>query len=107
MANGCLIRPWRRRGDLRRLGAIVLIGLIGWIWAPDAVSSDRERPTAERGHAIDVGGGPGGAGAACFSCHGLQGQGDAGAAFPGSPASMRNTSPSRWPITPRARGPTP
>jgi cytochrome c553 len=28
------------------------------------------------------GGGPGGAGAACFSCHGLQGQGDAGGAFP-------------------------
>jgi cytochrome c553 len=35
-----------------------------------------------RGHLIAVGGGPGGAGVACFSCHGLQGQGDAGGAFP-------------------------
>ncbi|WP_414476030.1 c-type cytochrome [Microvirga sp. M2] len=38
--------------------------------------------SAARGHMIVVGGGPGGAGAACFSCHGLQGQGDAGGAFP-------------------------
>jgi cytochrome c553 len=38
--------------------------------------------SAARGHLIAVGGGPGGAGAACFSCHGLQGQGDAGGAFP-------------------------
>jgi cytochrome c553 len=35
-----------------------------------------------RGQLIAVGGGPGGAGTACFSCHGLQGQGDAGGAFP-------------------------
>jgi len=40
------------------------------------------QPTPERGQQIAVGGGPGGAGVACFSCHGLQGQGDAGAAFP-------------------------
>lgn len=48
------------------------------------VSSSRgqEAPSPERGHLIAVGGGAGGAGAACFTCHGLQGQGDAGAAFP-------------------------
>jgi cytochrome c553 len=39
-------------------------------------------PSVAQGQLIAVGGGPGGAGAACFSCHGLQGQGDAGAAFP-------------------------
>ena len=38
--------------------------------------------SAARGHLIAVGGGPGGAGAACFSCHGLEGQGDAGGGFP-------------------------
>lgn len=38
--------------------------------------------SAERGHFIVVGGGPNGAGSACFSCHGLRGQGDAGGAFP-------------------------
>jgi cytochrome c553 len=41
-----------------------------------------EAPSAAQGQLIAVGGGPGGAGAACFSCHGLQGQGDTGAAFP-------------------------
>jgi cytochrome c553 len=41
-----------------------------------------ETVSPARGHLIAVGGGPGGAGAACFSCHGLQGQGDAGGAFP-------------------------
>jgi cytochrome c553 len=41
-----------------------------------------ETVSMPRGHQIAVGGGPGGAGTACFSCHGLQGQGDAGGAFP-------------------------
>jgi cytochrome c553 len=41
-----------------------------------------ESVSIPRGHLIAVGGGPGGAGAACFSCHGLQGQGDTGGAFP-------------------------
>jgi cytochrome c553 len=40
------------------------------------------QPNAQRGQVIVVGGGPGGAGAACFNCHGLQGQGDASAGFP-------------------------
>lgn len=47
-----------------------------------AICSNHEQGSAERGHLIAVGGGPGGAGAACFSCHGMQGQGDAGAVFP-------------------------
>jgi cytochrome c553 len=41
-----------------------------------------ETASVAEGQLIAVGGGPGGAGAACFSCHGLQGQGDAGGAFP-------------------------
>lgn len=41
-----------------------------------------EEVSAARGHFIVVGGGPNGAGSACFSCHGSQGQGDAGGAFP-------------------------
>jgi cytochrome c553 len=39
-------------------------------------------PTAAQGQLIVVGGGPGGASVTCFGCHGLQGQGDAGAGFP-------------------------
>lgn len=39
-------------------------------------------PTAARGQLIVVGGGPGGVGAACFNCHGLKGQGDAGSGSP-------------------------
>jgi cytochrome c553 len=45
-------------------------------------SAGEETPSVAQGQLIAVGGGPGGAGAACFSCHGLQGQGDAGGAFP-------------------------
>lgn len=40
------------------------------------------QPTAAQGQLIVVGGGPGGAGASCFACHGLKGQGDAGSASP-------------------------
>jgi cytochrome c553 len=47
-----------------------------------APSSAGETASVAQGQLIAVGGGPGGAGAACFSCHGLQGQGDAGGAFP-------------------------
>jgi cytochrome c553 len=47
---------------------------LGW-WEPG-------QPTAARGQLIASGGGPGGAAATCFSCHGLQGQGDAAAGFP-------------------------
>jgi len=41
-----------------------------------------DEPTAAQGQLIAVGGGPGGAVVTCFGCHGLQGQGDAGAGFP-------------------------
>jgi cytochrome c553 len=47
-----------------------------------ASSRAEEAVSSACGHLITVGGGPGGAGTACFSCHGLQGQGDAGGAFP-------------------------
>ena len=63
-------------------GSIILIGLAWSICTAQVTSSNPEQPSAARGQAIAVGGGPGGAGAACFSCHGLQGQGDGGAAFP-------------------------
>ena len=43
---------------------------------------DVDREAAARGQTIAVGGGPAGAGAACMSCHGVDGQGDAAAGFP-------------------------
>jgi cytochrome c oxidase subunit II len=56
------------------------------IWVSAALaaapSSSVETAAVAQGQLIAVGGGPGGAGAACFSCHGLQGQGDADRAFP-------------------------
>jgi len=61
------------------LGVVVL-------WVGTALSTASagaaETGSSPRGHLIAVGGGPGGAGTACFSCHGLQGQGDAGGVFP-------------------------
>jgi cytochrome c553 len=47
---------------------------LGW-WGPG-------QPAAAQGQLVVVGGGPGGAGAACFNCHGLKGQGDAGSGSP-------------------------
>jgi cytochrome c553 len=46
----------------------------GW-WGPGQASSGR-------GQLIAFGGGPGGAAAACFRCHGLQGEGDSASAAP-------------------------
>ncbi|MDB5915754.1 MAG: hypothetical protein JWP22_4429 [Ramlibacter sp.] len=54
-------------GDIGRARA-------GW-WGPGQASS-------ARGQLIAVGGGPGGATAACFRCHGLQGEGDRASAAP-------------------------
>jgi cytochrome c553 len=69
----------RQRWRWLSLGALML-------WASTALAaaplSSLETPSVAQGQLIAVGGGPGGAGAACFSCHGLQGQGDAGGAFP-------------------------
>lgn len=48
----------------------------------DQARADMDRSAAGRGQAIAVGGGPAGAGAACISCHGVDGQGDAAAGFP-------------------------
>jgi cytochrome c553 len=45
-------------------------------------SSSFAESSAARGQLLAVGGGPGGTGAACFSCHGIQGEGDSGAGFP-------------------------
>jgi cytochrome c553 len=69
-----------RRGRWRLLGVLMLWVSTALAAAPG--SSADETPSAAQGQLIAVGGGPGGAGAACFSCHGLQGQGDAGGAFP-------------------------
>jgi cytochrome c553 len=46
-----------------------------------ASASAGETVSVPQGQLIAIGGGPGGAGAACFSCHGLQSQRDAGGAF--------------------------
>ena len=61
-----------------------LLSAVVLFTAASAVNSQepQEIASAAQGHLIAVGGGPGGAGAACFTCHGLNGQGDAGAAFP-------------------------
>jgi vacuolar iron transporter family protein len=61
------------------------LGLI-MLWVSTALaavplSAVDETPSVAQGQLIAVGGGPGGAGAACFSCHGLQGQGDAGGEY--------------------------
>ena len=69
--------------------------VIGQFGDPSAATITREQiersrlawwgsgePTAARGQLIAVGGGPGGAATACFSCHGLKGQGDAGSGSP-------------------------
>jgi cytochrome c553 len=81
MAEASLICCSRGRRVLLCVGSILLIGLT-WSICTAQGTSNPEQPSAGRGHTIAVGGGPGGAGAACFSCHGLEGQGDAGAAFP-------------------------
>jgi cytochrome c553 len=61
---------------------LVIIIFCGGTTRAAAPFSAAETGSGPRGHLIAVGGGPGGAGTACFSCHGLQGQGDAGGAFP-------------------------
>jgi cytochrome c553 len=81
MADGSLCRS-RERSVLLCAGSTLLIGLTWSICAAQVTSADPDRPSAERGQVIAMGGGPAGAGAACFSCHGLQGQGDTGGAFP-------------------------
>jgi cytochrome c553 len=77
--NRVLPPDHRQRRRWLALGVILL-------WASSALaaasSSAVETPSVAHGQLIAVGGGPGGAGVACFSCHGLQGQGDAGGAFP-------------------------
>ncbi|MFL5576735.1 MAG: c-type cytochrome [Gemmatimonadaceae bacterium] len=50
--------------------------------APTPADSTRASALAARGQLLAVGGGAGPANTACFRCHGLQGQGDAAAAFP-------------------------
>lgn len=82
MAEVSLIWRCGGRRVLLCAGVVLVIGLTGSLGTAQVAAPEPEQPTATRGHAIAVGGGPGGAGAACFSCHGLQGQGDAGAAFP-------------------------
>ena len=82
MADRSLIWRSRERRIVLRSASLFLIILACSTGAAHATASNPDQPSAERGHAIAVGGGPGGAGAACFSCHGLQGQGDGGAAFP-------------------------
>jgi cytochrome c553 len=44
--------------------------------------TDATAANAERGRLVASGGGGAGAGAACFACHGMDGGGDAGGAFP-------------------------
>jgi cytochrome c553 len=53
-----------------------------WIARSRLAWWDQGDPTAARGQQIVVGGGPGGARTACFNCHGLQGEGDAGSGSP-------------------------
>ena len=57
MRDGPLICHSRGRRGLLCAGSMLLIGLMGSIWAPDAISSDPERPTAARGQEIALGGG--------------------------------------------------
>jgi cytochrome c553 len=80
-AHGRALPPAQhRRRRWLLLGVILLWVSTALAAAP--LSAVDETPSVAQGQLVAVGGGPGGAGAACFSCHGLQGQGDAGAAFP-------------------------
>ena len=79
-AHGRVLPPdHHRRRRWLLLGVIMLLVSTALAAAP---SSSIETASVAQGQLIAVGGGPGGAGVACFSCHGLQGQGDAGGAFP-------------------------
>jgi cytochrome c553 len=60
---------------------VVALGLLSFVGTGDVAALDRE-PDLANGLRIVVGGGPGGPDTACFPCHGLQGAGDAVAAFP-------------------------
>lgn len=68
---------FRRYGRWLAAGVAFLVAVSAW-----SIATPQIEEIAARGHLIAVGGGPGGVSAACFSCHGLSGQGDAGAAFP-------------------------
>jgi cytochrome c553 len=50
--------------------------------APPTRQQAEHSARVQEGHRIASGGGPGGAGAACFTCHGNAGQGEAAAGFP-------------------------
>jgi cytochrome c553 len=78
--NRVLPPDHRQRRRWLSLGVIML--WVGTALAAAPLSAVDGTPSVAQGQLVAVGGGPGGAGAACFSCHGLQGQGDAGGAFP-------------------------
>lgn len=59
---------------MRALPPLLLLGLS--LAACDATPGVTDRAFAESGEMIAMSGGPGGAGNACFTCHGLKGEGD-------------------------------
>lgn len=64
---------------MRALPPLTLLGLIlagPGLVACDATPGETDRAFSASGQVIAMGGGAGGAANACFTCHGLQGQGD-------------------------------
>jgi cytochrome c553 len=87
---------WRQKADMEKVaspwfsialsrlpGALVLLGLSfgGWVLAAGAGWSQSIDP-GSRGQLVASGGGPGGPRAACFTCHGVDGSGQAASGFP-------------------------
>jgi cytochrome c553 len=60
----------------------LLVLLLAPLAAPAQPPADRTGPDIANGELIAVGGGPGGLATACFTCHGIRGEGDAAGAFP-------------------------
>lgn len=64
---------------MRALPPLTLLGLIlasAGLVACDATPGETDRAFSASGQVVAMGGGAGGAANACFTCHGLQGQGD-------------------------------
>jgi cytochrome c553 len=86
--------PLRLSGAARRLQDRVTMGRLAWLGiaisiaalistkAPGESQQQVSNDAFERGQLVASGGGPGGAATACFTCHGINGEGQAVAAIP-------------------------
>lgn len=73
--TGAICRCWNRVRALPPHRLACLLACLG-LAACDAAPGETDRAFSASGEVIAMGGGAGGAKNACFTCHGLQGQGD-------------------------------